>query len=46
MQKCTLFTLQQHVQIFIAHSKPVVVVAWFSIVQSRQLGTHKHFMYA
>ena len=42
MQKCTLSTLQQ-VDIFIAHSMPVVVVAWVSIVQSRQLGTHKHF---
>ena len=29
--------------IFIAHSMPVVIVAWVSIVQSRQLGTHKHF---
>ena len=36
-------TLQQHVDIFIAHSMPVVIVAWVSIVQSRQLGTHKHF---
>ena len=24
---------------------PVVIVAWVSIVQSRQLGTHKHFMH-
>ena len=29
--------------IFIAHSMPVVMVAWVSIVQSRQLVTHKHF---
>ena len=29
--------------IFIAHSMPMVAVAWVSIVQSRQLGTHKHF---
>ena len=43
MQKCTVPTLQQHVDIFIAHSMPVVIVAWVSIVQSRQLGTHKHF---
>ena len=35
-------TLQQHVDIFIAHSMSVVIVAWVSIVQSRQLGTHKH----
>ena len=38
MQKCTLPTLQQHVDIFIAHS---MAVARVSIVQSRQLGTHK-----
>ena len=34
-------TLQQHVDTFITHSMPVVIVAWVSIVQSRQLGTHK-----
>ena len=43
MEKCTLPTLQQHVDIFIAHPMPVVIVAWVSIAQSRQLGTHKHF---
>jgi len=30
------------VNIFIAHSMPVVVVAWVSIVQFRQLGTPYH----
>ena len=29
MQKYTLPTLQQHEHVFIAHSMPVVVVAWF-----------------
>ena len=43
MQKCRFTSLQQHVDIFIAHSMPVVIVAWVSIVQSRQLGTLKHF---
>ena len=45
MQMCTFTFLQQHVDIFIAHFMPVVIVAWVSIVQSRQLGTHKHFMH-
>ena len=27
---------------FIAHSMPVVIAAWVSVVQSRQLGTYKH----
>ena len=45
MQMCTFTFLQQHVDIFIVHSMPVVIVAWVSIVQSRQLGTHKHFMH-
>ena len=43
MQKCRFTSLQQHMDIFIAHSMPVVIVAWVSIVQSRQLGTLEHF---
>ena len=43
MQMCTFTFLQQHVDVFIARSMPVVIVAWVSFVQSRQLGTHKHF---
>ena len=37
-------TIQQHVDIFIAHSMPVVMVAWVSIVQSRQLVTHNQLL--
>ena len=36
-------TLQQHVHVFIAILCLWWYTAWVSIVQSRQLGTHKHF---
>jgi len=37
-----MIALQKHVK---PYSIPIVVVAWDSIMQSRQLHTHKIFMY-
>ena len=44
MQKCTLATYSTTTCVYIAHSMPVVVVAWVSIVQSGYFCITLHFI--